>query len=143
MSKKKGRKKTTFSLGSILKKQVVDSNGEIIGSVEDIIVTIGGEKPQALLSVRDEEGKETQVSFTDISAISEVVLLSRDVAKGTRVVKPAEVFAPARPGEVAVTPPPPPPPPPPTAPATKKCARCGFENRPDSKFCIKCGNRLA
>jgi len=141
MSKKKSKEKNTFSLSSILKKQTIDSNGEVIGSVEDVIVTIGGEKPEALLSIRDEEGKETQVSFTDISAISEVILLGKDVAKGTSVVKPAEAFAPTKPKKVPTAPPSPPPP---SAPPTvKKCTNCGFENRSDSKFCIKCGNKLA
>jgi sporulation protein YlmC with PRC-barrel domain len=136
---KKSKKKTTFSLNSILKKQVIDANGEVIGSVEDIIVTVGGDKPEALLSMRDGEGKETQVSFTDISAISEVVLLSKDIAKGTKAMKPAKAFAPTKPKKGATVPPPPPS----TSPATKKCSQCGFENRADSKFCIKCGNKLA
>lgn len=138
---KKSKKKTTFSLSSILKKQAIDANGEVIGSVEDIVVTVGGEKPEALLSIRDGGGKEIQVSFTDISAISEVVLLSKDVAKGAKAVKPAKAFAPTKPKKVAKSPPPPPPPS--TPPTTKKCTKCGFENKLDSKFCIKCGNKLA
>ncbi len=141
MSKKKKtqKKKTTLSLNSVLEKQVVDSSGEIIGSVKDIIVTIGGEKPEALLLIKNEEGKETQVSFTDVSAISEVVLLSKDMLSGKDFVKPAGAFTAAEPKKVTTVPTPPPPP---TVTATNKCPGCGFENRPDSKFCIKCGNKL-
>ena len=140
MSKKKmSQKKTTLLLSTILKKQVVDSNGEIVGSVEDITVTIGGAKPEALLSITTQDGKEIQVSFTDVSAISEVVLLSKDILGGKKAVKPAKAFAPAKPKEPTATPTPPPPP---TVPTTKKCGNCGFDNRPDSKFCIKCGNKL-
>ena len=138
--KKKDKGKTTFSLSSILKKRVIDSNGGIIGSVEDVTVTIGGTKPEALLSIRSEEGKTAQVSFTDIATISEVVLLSKVILKEAEAVKPAEAFTPAKPGKIAEVQTPPTPPEP---PATKKCAKCGFENTTDSKFCIKCGNNLA
>lgn len=138
--KKKNQKKTTLLLSTILKKQVVDSNGEIVGSVTDIVVTIGGAKPEALLSVTTEDGKKIQVSFTDVSAISEVVLLSKDILEGKEAVKPAAAFAPAKPKKPTVAPTPLPPP---TVPTTKKCGKCGFDNRLDSKFCIKCGNKLA
>ena len=138
--KKKVRKKTTFSLGSILKKRAIDSNGGVIGSVEDIIVTVGGDRPEALLSIRDAEGKETQISFTDIASISEVVLLSKVILKGAETMKPAEAFAPAKPEKIAAVPTPPPPPTPSTS---MKCTKCGFENTPGSKFCIMCGNSLA
>jgi len=138
MPRKKGKGgKTTLLLSSILKKQVVDADGEIIGTVEDIIVTLGGKKPEALLAIRDEEGKDRQISFTDVSAISEVVLLSQSILEGKEVVKPSESFAPAKPMEVEVKTEPPPP------PATKKCTNCGYENHPGSKFCIKCGTKLA
>jgi sporulation protein YlmC with PRC-barrel domain len=137
--KKKKQKKTTLLLSTILKKQVVDSNGEIVGSVEDIMVTIGGAKPEALLSINTQDGKEVQVSFTDVSVISEVVLLSKDIIEGTEALKPAASFAPAKTKKPTAAPAPPPPP---ATPTTKKCGKCGFDNRPDSKFCIKCGNKL-
>ncbi len=138
--RKKGGKKRTFSLGPILKKKVIDSNGGVVGSVEDIIVTVGGARPEALLSIRDEEGKMTQVSFTDIATISEVVLLGKVILKGAEAMKPAEAFAPAKPEKIEAVQAPPPPTTPPTI---SKCTKCGFENTPDSKFCIKCGNKLA
>jgi len=138
-ARKKGGKKTTFSLGSILRKQAIDANGGVIGLVEDVIITMGGTRPGALLSIRDRAGKVTQVSFTDIATISEVVLLSKAILEGATPMKPAGAFAPAKPEKIEAAQVPPPPP----GLLIKKCKKCGLENAPDSKFCISCGNSLA
>jgi len=136
--------KKLLSRDKIVGKQVIDSNGTILGTVKDITFDLAQSKMS--ITIADEKGKETEVSSDDVSAVGDVVLLKRPrEAEAVGAVSPRvkgvveAVEAPPRPS-------------PPTGPAPQPsvkaptspglCPNCGYQNEPASRFCIKCGTRL-
>ena len=114
----------------IVGKQVVDSNGITLGAIKEIAFDLAHKEMS--ITVVDDKGKETEVSGNNVATVGDVVLL-----KGPQKV------------EAVATPPTPAPStrPAPTpsvkAPTTPGlCPNCGYQNEPDSRFCIKCGTRL-
>jgi len=136
--------KRLLSRDKIVGKQVIDSNGMILGTIKDIAFDLAQSKMS--ITIADEKGKETEVSSDDVSAVGDVVLLKRPrEAQVVEAVSPRvkgvveAVEAPARSS-------------PPTGPASQPsvkaptspglCPNCGYQNELASHFCIKCGTRL-
>ena len=144
--------KKLLSRDKIVGKQVIDSNGTILGTVKDIAFDIPSAK--MALTLVDAKGKATEVASEDVSAVDDVVLLRKPETKSELDVRPAAsalTQAPAQPR--AGTPGPATGPSPVVtpgaapAPAAKTgplglCPNCGYQNEPDSRFCIKCGTKL-
>jgi len=123
--------KKFLSRDKIVGKQVIDSNGTILGTIKDIAFDLAGGKMS--ITVTDEKEKETEISSDDVSAVGDVVILKR----------PQKVEV----KEASQKPPPtarPTPPPSAKAPTTSTglCPNCGYQNEPNSRFCIKCGTKL-
>lgn len=117
--------KKFLSREKMIGKQVIDSEGMIVGNVKDISINL--EKKKIALLVVARTGAEIDIPSDDVLQVGDVILLSKEV-------KPP-------PSPEGVPPAPPAAPPaPPTAP--NKCPKCGYLNAPDSKFCIKCGTKL-
>jgi len=122
--------KKLLSRDKIVGKQVIDSNGTILGTVKDITFDLAQSKMS--ITITDEKGKGTEISSDEVSAVGDVVLLKKP--RGTEAVA------------VSPTPTPPTKPaPPPSAKAPTTpglCPNCGYQNEAESRFCIKCGTRL-
>lgn len=122
--------KRLLSRDKIVGKQVIDSNGMVLGTIKDIAFDLAQSKMS--ITVTDEKGKETEVSGDDVSAVGDVVILKRP--RGTETVEaPPRSSPPTKPA---------PPPGAKTATTPGLCPNCGYQNEPDSRFCIKCGTRL-
>ena len=122
--------KRLLSRDKIVGKQVIDSNGMMLGTIKDIAFDLAQSK--MAVTIADEKGKETEVSSDDVSAVGDVVLLKRP-----REAEAVEV--PRRPSP-STKPAPSPTAKAPTSPGL--CPNCGYQNEPASRFCIKCGTGL-
>jgi sporulation protein YlmC with PRC-barrel domain len=109
----------------ILGKSVVASNGLIVGTVADLVVSPEGKVGIRVTPKSQSSSQESVVGSEDIQAIGDVILLKakgveRNIAVSSQVV----------------------PPPPNPVIQTRTCRRCGYLNGMNSRFCIKCGNSL-
>ena len=144
--------KKLLSRDKIVGKQVIDSNGMILGTVKDIAFDIPSAK--MALTVVDDKGKQTEVASEDVAAVGDVVLLKNPEIKAEVGVRPAASALTQAPAQPRTGAPGPTTVPSPTvtpgaapAPAAKTgasglCTNCGYQNEPDSRFCIKCGTKL-
>lgn len=99
--------------------QVVDTTGSIIGSVKDLAVTVG--EGRIALIVTTSAGSETEISWKDVQAVKDVVLLAKSVE--TPPIAVSVLQQPSRATEVS-------------------CFRCGAKMLSTAKFCGKCGAKL-
>lgn len=115
--------------GDVAGKQVVEARGLILGSVKDLSFTMTEDRVE--LAVAVESGKtELQIPWTEIQAISDVVLLRVPRDKPTPpTITPTPAVAAATPTLPPVV-------------IEKSCLECGYKNPPDAKYCVKCGKRL-
>ena len=128
---------SSLSRERIVGKQVIDSNGHILGSVKDIALDL---KSKAFsIKVATRSGAEVAVQVEDIAASGDVILLNKPIVV-------LENLGAAQAPPPVVQPAPLPQAPAPVAPATAQppglCPSCGYQNDPSSRFCIKCGTKL-
>lgn len=111
-------------------KSVVNGNGEIIGTVNDLVMAMDGKMGLHITrkTPTADGSNEIIINAAEIQAMGDVVLL-----------KPVSTMTAKAP---AVAPMPAPQPFPSAAPQTKTCPRCGYVNGAGSRFCIKCGMTL-
>ncbi|MEM2876251.1 MAG: zinc ribbon domain-containing protein [Candidatus Bathyarchaeia archaeon] len=112
--------KRVFKREELVGKTVIGQDAYVSGKVKDLAVT---EEGKLGLLVEEKDGREKVILFDDVHKIGDVVLLK------TR-------------GAPEAVPRPTPMPSPQVAPATNLCPKCGWQNKPEAKFCIKCGRRL-
>jgi len=139
----------TLSREIIVGKQVIDSDGHILGSVKNIALDL--KSKEFSLKVATRSGGEMSVQVDDIAASGDVILLNKvitiqespaptaapaPVVISAPTVAPTVVQPPTAPQAPAAVPPAPP-----TQP-TGLCTSCGYQNDPSSRFCIKCGTKL-
>jgi sporulation protein YlmC with PRC-barrel domain len=115
---------------NIVGKQVIDTEGMVVGTVSDISVDIEDKKIAFNVSARS--GDIIDIPSEDIDQVGDVVILKKTL--DPEVYKPKEEpeAKTAKTGVSATAPPPEP----------NKCPKCNFVNDPSSKFCIKCGTKL-
>jgi sporulation protein YlmC with PRC-barrel domain len=124
--------KRYLSRDKIVGKQVVDSDGMIVGTIQDVGFDLKAK--DIALHILTKTGEETVIPGNTIAAAGDVILLGRPLKPTqapsmTQPTQPAPQQAPA-----------PSQPPQPQAPGL--CPSCGYQNDPSSRFCIKCGTRL-
>lgn len=117
--------KKFLSREKMVGKQVIDSDGMIVGNLKDVAINLEEKKMALLVATRT--GAEVNIPSDDVLQVGDVILLS----KGVKLPPPPKGAPPAKPAA---------PPKPPTV--QNKCPKCGYLNAPDSKFCIKCGTKL-
>jgi sporulation protein YlmC with PRC-barrel domain len=59
--------------GALVSMQVIDANGGLVGKVKDIAFSLG--KTSISLSVENEAGKAQDVSWEDVEAVSDFIVL--------------------------------------------------------------------
>jgi hypothetical protein len=84
-----------------------------VGEVVDVGYSKEG---RVALVVKLGGGKERIIPFTSISEVGDIVILKPET-EGEPVAKPESE-------------------------KSKQCPKCGKENKPTAKFCIKCGQKL-
>ena len=104
--------------------QVVDTAGSVVGSVKDLAATVGEGKISLIVATSG--GSETEVSWKDVQAVKDVVLLSRSIEPPPRVTEAPAVPVVQRPSR----------------PMEMSCSRCGAKMSPQAKFCGRCGAKL-
>jgi sporulation protein YlmC with PRC-barrel domain len=119
--------KKYLSRKDIVGKQVIDSKAMILGNVKELSFDL--ETRDIGLTIATKDGKEVNVSSSDMMSIGDVVLLKSTLSE----VKTPKIV------EKAASPPPPPPQP--AKPGL--CAVCGYQNDKKAKFCIKCGAKMS
>lgn len=96
-------------------KVVYDSKAVKVGEVVDVGYSKEG---RVALVVKVGGGKEKVIPFTSISEVGDIVLLKPEFeVEGEAAAKPESEKA-------------------------KSCPKCGKENKPTAKFCIKCGHKF-
>jgi sporulation protein YlmC with PRC-barrel domain len=118
--------KKYLSRKDIVGKQVIDSEAMIQGNVKELSFDL--EAKDIGLTIATKDGKEVNVSSSDIRSIGDVILLKRTLS---------EVETPKIDEKTPSTPPLPPQPAKPGL-----CAVCGYQNEKTAKFCIKCGAKM-
>ncbi|MFH0749026.1 MAG: zinc-ribbon domain-containing protein [Candidatus Bathyarchaeota archaeon] len=120
--------KKYLSRDKIVGKQVIDSNALIVGTVKDIVLDVGSKN--IAFSVVTKTGTDITIDGKSITAVGEVILLSKRIEiPGSPQVETVPVHEKS---EATSQPP----------PAIGLCNSCGYQNDVNSKFCIKCGQRL-
>jgi len=115
--------KKYLSKDKLAGKQIIDTEGMIVGTVRDIVFDL--EAKEMALTVGTSAGPEITISQSDVKSVGDVVLLATTV----EIPKPPE--------QAALMPPPPP-----STVGEGVCPNCGFKNEPYAKFCVKCGGKL-
>ncbi len=100
-------------VSSIVGMSVFDGNGIKVGTAKQV----GVDATQSLVLVVSCTSGDCAIPWGRIKKVGEIILLNPDVAAGAQADAPAGVPAGA-------------------------CAGCGFENKPDAKFCEQCGSGL-
>jgi sporulation protein YlmC with PRC-barrel domain len=112
-----------FKKEELAGKLVIDQEALIVGKFEDLAVTEDG---KVGLLVKEEGGEERLIMLDDIKKIEDVILL-----KAEGKVKPREAEPEAEPEEE-----------PSEAEGGNICPNCGWENKENTRFCVKCGTEL-
>jgi len=122
----------------ILGKQVIDSRGMIVGNVKDL--SFDFETKGIAITVNTSLNTEIFIVGANIAKVGDVILLNKDI--NLIATPPVEEVKPAATPTVEA------PQVPPSAPSVSApskpglCKMCGFQNDPNSRFCIKCGSKL-
>ncbi len=133
---------SSLSRERIVGKQVIDSNGHILGSVKDIALDLKSKAFSIRVTTRG--GTEVGVQVEDIAASGDVILLNKPIivpeSPGSAQAPPPLI----QPAPVQQPQPPTAPTPVVSAPAQTLglCPSCGYQNDTSSRFCIKCGTKL-
>ncbi len=108
-------------------KSVISGNGEMIGTVKDVVVSMDGKMGLNVSrkAPAPDGSIEVIVSAGEIQAMGDVILLKPATSN---VVRSAQAPMP----QAFPT----------SAPQMKACPRCGYVNGAGSRFCIKCGLSL-
>lgn len=131
--------KKFFNREELVGKLVIDQEAHIAGTIKDIALTEDG-KMGLLIGV--EGAGDKLINLNEIQKIRDVVLLKSEVPRERAPIletspKPVEIDEESEPiiepVESAPTP---------EEPRKNVCSSCGHENRPTSKFCVKCGITL-
>ena len=118
--------KKYLSRENIVGKQVIDSNAIIVGNVKDMSFDITSRN--IALEVTTKAGTNIVVDGDNISIVADVVLLNKPVQLPVSPVE--KVSVPEKPQVIS-------------QPVIQGlCSACGYQNDPNSKFCIKCGKKL-
>jgi len=136
--------KKFLSREKIVGKQVIDENGNVVGTVKDITFDLPRGKMSIIMV--DDKNKETEISSDNVSAVGDVVLLSGSekvsepvVVAAKTPVSPTTVPPTTVTSTTSSTP---------SQPSSKAasspglCQNCNFQNETESHFCIKCGTKL-
>jgi sporulation protein YlmC with PRC-barrel domain len=107
----------------LIGKMVVDQNATIVGKVEDLAITENGEVG---ISVKSEESEEKMLKLDEIKKIGDVILLTSGKGTEGNQLK-TNIPQPEQEEEEK----------------TSKCPSCEWDNLPGTKFCVKCGSKLA
>jgi sporulation protein YlmC with PRC-barrel domain len=139
-----------FKRGELVDKIVIGADGNAIGTVTDILISLQG---TVGLAVKTKNGEEIVVDAGDILTVGEYVLCKLNLTQAVEKHRRAK--------ELSTTPqiPAAPPSPLPAAPATPPappqyvgpqpqakgptCPACGHVNPIGARFCERCGTRLA
>ncbi len=123
--------KKFFQREELVGKLVIDQEAIIVGKIEDLAITENGK--MGLMIKR--EGEDVLIDLDDIQKIKDVVLLKPKE-------KVEEEPIPEEPTPEISTIAAEPEPEPVKEVKTNVCPNCGHENKPTSKFCVKCGTVL-
>jgi len=118
-----------ISREKLIGKQVIDLRASIIGTVKDISLGLGGERPEIALLVTSQLG-EVNVRWDSIQAVGDVIILKEVFEKPTAPM-PEPTAIPTPPTTVS--------------PPTQRglvCPSCGHSNSPGTRFCVRCGTKL-
>ncbi len=123
----------------LIDKTVIGIDGNVIGKVSDIMISLQG---KVGLAVKTKDGDEIVVEASDISAAGEYILCrltlvqAKDKYMRTKMAPTAWQHSPTQPA-----------PPQQTGPIQASigpsCPSCGHVNPPGARFCERCGTRLA
>lgn len=122
-----------YKRGELKEKLVIDQNARIVGNVEDLAITEDG---QMGISIKSEEGDEKMLKLDEIQRIADVILLKTRADERLKKQPPTHE--------------PDPDPEPETETeekiedlkTTNVCPNCGWENRSNVQYCVKCGTKL-
>ena len=118
--------KKFFQREELVGKLVIDQEAFIVGKIEDLAITEDGTMGLMI----NKEGEDVLIDLEDIQKIKDVVLL-----------KPKKIVEEEPTPEAPIVRPKPEPEPSKEV-NTNVCPDCGHENKPTSKFCVKCGTVL-
>ena len=100
---------------SIFGMDVFDESAKKIGKAKQ--VGVNG-KQELVLVISDDEGNDVSISWSRIGTVGEVIFLGKSEKTDVKVEQTVAVGTGLR------------------------CASCNFDNKPDSKFCESCGDKL-
>ena len=100
---------------SIFGMDVFDESAKKIGKAKQVGVDANQE---LVLVISDDEGNDMTINWNRIGTVGEVIFLGKSERADVKVEKTVEVGTGLR------------------------CPSCNFDNKPDSKFCESCGDKL-
>ncbi len=113
-----------FTRQELIGKMVVDQEAVVVGKIADLAL---GKDGKMGLVLKGEKAEEIVVTLEDIKKIGDVVLLKSVFSVKTQESPPVS---------------PSPQPQKPESQKDKLCPNCSWMNRPNAKFCVKCGQSL-
>jgi sporulation protein YlmC with PRC-barrel domain len=119
-----------MSRENMVRKQVIDAEGMVVGSVSDISVDIEAKK--IVFNVNARSGAMLDIASEDVDQVGDVIILKTTLDPEVYEQKEDAEAKPGKTAGPAVSQPPEP----------NKCPKCKYVNDPSSKFCIKCGTKL-
>ncbi|MFH0896562.1 MAG: zinc-ribbon domain-containing protein [Candidatus Bathyarchaeota archaeon] len=133
-----------LSRDRVVGKQVIDSNAIIVGNVKDMSFNLASKS--IALTVATKTATEIVIDGESIIVVGDVILVNKTIELPL-ILKSEGVSTPPRLQVVnlpsSTTPIPVPTSiPAPTSANIGICSICGYRNDLNSKFCIKCGNKL-
>ncbi len=123
----------------LIDKTVIGIDGNAIGKVSDIMISLQG---KVGLAVKTKDGDEIVVEASDISAAGEYILCRLTLAQARDKYMRAKM-APSALQQSPTQPVPTQPVPGMQAQVGPTCPSCGHVNPPGARFCERCGTRLA
>ena len=113
-----------FKREELVGKSVVAADASIIGTVEDLVATSEGKIGLRIARKNATDDAGNIIKSDDIQAMGDVILLKP--SRNDRLVSP-QPAPPLSPGSFMTT---------------RTCSRCGYSNSSNSRFCIKCGQKI-
>ena len=117
-------KPTYFKREELVGKSVVAADASIVGTVEDLVATSEGKMGLKIASKNASDTANRIINSDEIQAMGDVILLKPSRSSGPVPPQPA------------------PPPSPGSFMLARNCSRCGYSNSSNSRFCIKCGQKM-